>query len=268
MCSRSSTATVFEAKRMRGQPSLESQEWPPPRRVHADRRADIPRVYGWSHAAAFVKPTRHPLLVIAMHWGTMLALMIAVAVMFVRDAIENDTARQVLLQVHRQLGLLLLLAVVWRIAVRIRKNLADDAPDMASLLRWSAKATHVLLYGLLLALPLVGWALTSAHGIWLSFFGIFRLPMLVAADSEFADTLSDYHIWLAWGLLAFVIPHAAAALWHHFVRRDTVLTAMLPGTAGAVQVADRRPVQRRSLPNARQSTGVSPAGTPVYPPGK
>ena len=246
---------------MSGQPSLESQEWPPSRRLHADRRADVPRVYAWSHAAAFVKPTRHPLLVIAMHWGTMLALIVAVAVMFVRDAIENDTARQVLLQVHRQLGLLLLLAAMWRIAVRIRKNLADHAPDMASLLRWSAKATHVLLYGLLLALPLVGWALTSAHGIWLSFFGIFRLPMLVAADSEFADTLSDYHIWLAWGLLAFVIPHAAAALWHHFVRRDTVLTAMLPGRAGVVQVADRRRAERRNLPNSGQSTGVSAAGT-------
>src|SRR5882672_285364 len=160
MCLPSSTATASEERCMSSGPdSRQSPEPAPSRRLHTDRRSDIPRVYAWSHAAAFVKPTRHPLLVIAMHWGTMLALIVAVAVMFVRDAIENDTARQVLLQVHRQLGLLLLLAAMWRIAVRIRKNLADHAPDMASLLRWSAKVTHVLLYGLLLALPLVGWAL-------------------------------------------------------------------------------------------------------------
>jgi len=231
---------------MSGPPGHEALESAPSRRVRPDRRADIPRVYVWSHEAAIIKPTRHPLLVIAMHWGTLLALIVAVAATFVRDAIEDDTYRQALLQVHRQLGLLVLLVAVWRVVVRIRRNLADNAPDMAFVLRWAAKATHVFLYGLLIALPLVGWALTSAHGIWLSFFGIFRLPMLVAADSEFADTLSDYHIWLAWGLLAIVAAHAAAALWHHFVRRDTVLTAMLPGTAGAVQVADRRRAQRRN----------------------
>jgi len=231
---------------MSGPPGSETLESAPSRRVQADRRADIPRVYAWSHAAAIIKPTRHPLLVIAMHWGTLLAVVIAVAATFIRDAIEDDTYRQALLQVHRQLGLLVLVVAVWRVAVRIRRNLADYAPDMAFVLRWAAKATHVFLYGLLIALPLVGWALTSAHGIWLSFLGMFRLPMLVAADSEFADTLNDYHIWLAWGLLAIVTAHAAAALWHHFVRRDTVLTAMLPGAAGGVQVEDRRRAQRRN----------------------
>jgi len=242
---------------MSEQSGPESLDRPFSRRVHTDRRASIPRVYAWSHAAVAVKPKRHPLLVIAMHWGTMLALIVAVAVMFVRDVIENDTFRQALLHVHRQLGLLLLLAVVWRIAVRVRKGLADHAPGMAFLLRWAAKAAHVFLYGLLIALPLVGWALTSAHGIWLSFLGIFRLPMLVAADSEFADTLNDYHIWLAWALLALVTAHAAAALWHHFVRRDAVLTAMLPGAAGTVPMADRRRGERRRPQYSQQPTSIN-----------
>jgi cytochrome b561 len=49
-----------------------------------------------------------------------------------------------------------------------------------------------------------------------------------ASDSELAGVLSDYHVLLAWILLIFVGMHAAAALWHHFVRRDAVLAAMLP----------------------------------------
>ena len=60
-------------------------------------------------------------------------------------------------------------------------------------------------------------------------FGFIPLPDLVAADSDLADTLSDYHIWAAWVLLSLLVPHVLAALWHHYIRRDGVLTAMLPG---------------------------------------
>ena len=235
----------------------------PPRHDRVERRTEIPRVYAWSHAPLVVKPNRHPMLLMVLHWGSMLALIIAVAVMFVRDAIEDDSYRLVLLQIHRQLGLLLLVAVVWRVVARLRRGLADHAPDMAFLLRWSAKAMHVFLYGVLLALPLVGWALTSAHGVWLSFLGVVRLPMLVTADSEFADTLSDYHIWLAWCLLALVAAHAAAALWHHFGRRDTVLTAMLPGKPRAKVFVDRRRPQRSGPLDSPQSGALNTVGSVI-----
>jgi cytochrome b561 len=96
------------------------------------------------------------------------------------------------------------------------------------LLRWAAHAGHTALYLLLVALPLEGWALTSAHGITLSLLGAVHLPALIGADSELADTLQDYHVLGAWFLLGFVLMHAAAAMWHHYVRRDAVLAAMAP----------------------------------------
>jgi cytochrome b561 len=172
---------------------------------------------------------KHPALIVSLHWGSLIAILVSVAVMFARDAIEDTSMRQFLLQAHRQLGLVVL-AVVWiRIMVRLTRRLADHSNGMGALMRRAAQAAHVLLYGLLIALPVVGWALTSAHDIPLSFLGVIHLPKLVAADSELADTLSDYHVWLAWGLLAAVAIHVAAALWHHFIRRDAVLDAMLPG---------------------------------------
>jgi cytochrome b561 len=156
------------------------------------------------------------------------AIVIAVAAMFVRDAVEDKFWRQALLEIHRQLGLLVLMGVGVRIALRVLTGLVDHAPDMAGVVRWAARMAHVLLYGLLIALPLEGWALTSAHGITLALLGTVHLPNLIAPDSELADVLSDYHVSLSWILLIFVGMHAAAALWHHFVRRDAVLTAMLP----------------------------------------
>jgi cytochrome b561 len=152
--------------------------------------------------------------------------------MFVRDATEDRAWRQALLEIHRQLGLLVLLGAGVRVAIRALKGLADHAPDMSAFLRWAAKAAHLLMYGVLVALPLLGWAVTSAHGIALTFLGGVPLPMLVSADSELADTLTDYHVWLAWGLLALIVAHVAAAVWHHVGRRDGVLRAMLPRGVG------------------------------------
>ena len=104
---------------------------------------------------------------------------------------------------------------------------------MGAFLRRTAGVAHGLLFGLLIALPLLGWALSSAHGITVALLGAVPLPKLVTPDSELADTLSDYHVWLAWGLLVLVGMHVAAAAWHHFVRRDAVLRAMLPGRPGS-----------------------------------
>ena len=81
-------------------------------------------------------------------------------------------------------------------------------------------------------------SVTNAHGVALTFLGSVPLPKLLPADSELADTLTDYHVWLAWGLLALVMAHAAAAIWHHFGRRDGVLRAMLPKVAGRRVVAE------------------------------
>jgi cytochrome b561 len=175
---------------------------------------------------------KHPRLIVALHWGSLIAIVVAVGVMFARDAIEDTTMRQFLLQAHRQLGLVVLAVVWFRVMVRLTSKLADHSHGMSALMRWAAGAAHVLLYGLLIAIPVVGWALTSAHDVPLNFLGIIHLPKLVSADSELADTLSDYHVWLAWGLLAAVAAHVAAALWHHFIRRDSVLYAMLPGRSG------------------------------------
>jgi cytochrome b561 len=208
----------------------------------------IVRNLGRSQGPAEVR-AKHPALIVGLHWGSLIAILVSVGVMFTRDAIEDTSMRQFLLQAHRQLGLVVL-AVVWiRIMVRLTMKFADHANGMHALMHLAARGAHVLLYGLLIALPVVGWACTSAHDIPLSFLGVIHLPKLVAADSELADTLSDYHVWLAWGLLAAVAIHVAAALWHHFIRRDAVLDAMLPGRS-------RMPTRHGSQP---ASVGSQPA---------
>jgi cytochrome b561 len=175
---------------------------------------------------------RHASSVIRTHWTCALLVTLAAATALLRELTENGHLRSWLIEAHRQLGLMVLLGLGIRLALRIRVGLADTSRDMPQALRMAATAAHLLLYGLLLAIPLLGWALSSAHEVTLRLFGMLPLPALVEADADLADSLTDQHVLASWVLLAAVLAHVAAALWHHFVRRDQVLSAMLPEAAG------------------------------------
>ena len=190
-----------------------------------------------SSASASPAIERHPLVTRVLHWATAVILVVSVSAILYRETTEQKTLRQVLMELHRQLGLLVLLLLVARVAVRSVKGLVNHALGRSAARRRAAAVAHWSMYGVIAGLVLLGWALCNAHAIHLRLFGVIPLPDLVAADSDLADTLSDYHIWAAWVLLSLVVPHVLAALWHHYIRHDGVLTAMLP--AGSLT---RRPL--------------------------
>ena len=175
------------------------------------------------------RPThRHGNATIALHWASSAAVLLSAVAVLARELTENETLRSLLLDVHRQTGLFVLLAWALRLAVRWRVGMANHAGDMPWPLRLAAHGAHLSLYAALLALPLLGIATSQAHEVTVRLFGLWRLPMLVEADPDLAERLSDWHGYVAWALLALVAAHIAAALWHHLMRRDGVLSAMLP----------------------------------------
>jgi polyisoprenoid-binding protein YceI len=80
-------------------------------------------------------------------------------------------------------------------------------------------------------MPLLGWLHSSAAGFPVVLFGVLPLPNLVAADKALADTLGFAHWIGGWALVALIVGHAGAALWHHYKLRDDVLQRMLPGAS-------------------------------------
>src|SRR5256885_699996 len=165
-----------------------------------------------SSASAPPAIERHPLVTRVLHWATAVILVVSVSAILYRETTEQKTLRQVLMELHRQLGLLVLLLLVARVAVRSVKGLVNHAPGPSAARRRAATVAHWSMYGVIAGLVLLGWALCNAHAIHLRLFGVIPLPDLVAADSDLADTLSDYHIWAAWGLLSLGVPHLPAAL--------------------------------------------------------
>jgi cytochrome b561 len=164
---------------------------------------------------------------VALHWLTLLCVVSAVVLILIRDEVAGRAMRQWLLDGHRHFGVLVLLLFVARVALRIRSGKLPPGGDPSRLTRAAAALVHAALYALLLALPLLGWALNDALGKPAHLLGV-ALPALVGVDEDLADTLLTWHQDAAWLLLGLVLLHAAAALWHHFVLRDGVLRTMLP----------------------------------------
>jgi cytochrome b561 len=105
--------------------------------------------------------------------------------------------------------------------------LSDLLPRRSRRARIVAGTVHGLLHGLLLAVPILGWSLSSADGQRIVVFGL-PLTLPVAADEEAADKLHAWHTTLAWTFVSLIAAHALAACWHQFLRREPILRAMLP----------------------------------------
>jgi len=90
----------------------------------------------------------------------------------------------------------------------------------------AAHATHALLYVAFFAVPLSGWAMSSALGYPIVWFGVLPLPDLLPKNPELGEVLEEVHELLAWGLALLVLAHIGAALKHHFIDRDGLLKRM------------------------------------------
>ncbi len=134
---------------------------------------------------------------------------------------------------HKTLGISLLALVLFRIAWR----LANPTPVPPSgMRRWErplARASHVLLYVVMLAMPLSGWVIHSAANFPLKLYGLVLLPSIAPADKALQTQAELVHLTLFWIFVALLLLHVGAALHHHFVYRDDTLTRMLPARSKA-----------------------------------
>jgi superoxide oxidase len=168
---------------------------------------------------------------IALHWSVGVAIIAVAAIELLRGEIfpKDSYAREALKAVHDPAGTvvfaLVLLRLVWRSV--------HPAPAMPmSMHPWetvAAKLTHYALYAMMVMIPLTGIAYTLGRGRSID-FGIFQIayPLDHVINRNGTRTLKNVHEFLGQAVLVLAFVHAAAALWHHYVRKDDVLTRMLP----------------------------------------
>jgi cytochrome b561 len=166
---------------------------------------------------------------IALHWATVLLLVVMFASIWGRGLIGEDSpAGAGLLTLHRSAGVTLWLVAFCRISWRLTFAMRPPLPASVSPLQArAAAATEGALYLLLLAQPVTGLMQTLARGRPFQIF-VFEVPQTMARDQTRAMLFHQAHELSAWLLLGLIGLHVGAALMHGVVRKDGVLPTMLP----------------------------------------
>jgi cytochrome b561 len=173
-------------------------------------------------------PERYGAVAQILHWIVVALVVVQYALGLQAADLPAGLERLKLLATHKSIGMTVLALAVLRLAWRGYDRPPTLRDTLPAWQRHAARATHALLYALLFAVPLAGWAASSAANHPVAWFGLFAVPGLVAPDPALKDAFVGLHHDLNRLLLATALLHAAAALHHHFVLRDDVLRRMLP----------------------------------------
>ena len=163
-----------------------------------------------------------------MHWLTLALFVGLFLIVWTIDAMQ-EAMRSPALQLHKSFGITVLGLTVVRLVWRVIAGVPAMPSDLPAWQKLVARASHYALYTLLLAQPLVGWLWSSAGTKPINFYFLVQLPWLIGPDNGLRRTLGNLHGTIGWTLLVLIAAHAAAALYHHFVRRDRVLLSMARG---------------------------------------
>lgn len=171
---------------------------------------------------------RYTRTAIFLHWLMALGLIGTFALGLYMPDLPLSPTKLKLFSWHKWAGVSLFFLGLVRLAWRLSHPAPPLPTTIAPALRLAAHAMHGLLYALMLAIPLSGWLMSSAKGFQTVWFGVLPLPDLLPRDTALGNRLEELHAALNYALLGLVIAHAGAALKHHFIDHDDVLTRMLP----------------------------------------
>ncbi|MDT9000015.1 cytochrome b [Paucibacter sp. APW11] len=172
--------------------------------------------------------SRYNGLAIFLHWLLALAIVGAFCMGLYMSDLPLSPTRLKLYNWHKWAGVTILALSALRLLWRLANKPPADLPMPA----WQARAAHLvhgLLYLSFFAIPLSGWAYSSAAGFPIVWFGVLPLPDFVPVDKALAHQLKELHELLAWGLALLVGAHVAAAVKHQLIDKDGLLQRMLPG---------------------------------------
>ena len=175
-----------------------------------------------------IQKNRYHTASIALHWLMVILFVVVYASIELRGLFEKGTElRESVKSLHFMFGLLIFCLVWLRLAMRVTYPAPRIEPAPPPWQALAAKAVHVMLYVLMIGMPLAGWLMLSAAGKPIPFFGL-ELPALIGKNKELAGQIKEVHELV--GTIGYYLIglHAAAALFHHYIKRDSTLRAMLP----------------------------------------
>ncbi len=169
---------------------------------------------------------------IVLHWAMALGIFFLFGLgLYMVELTYYDAWYQGSLDLHKSLGIVLLLVWIGRVAWRW----LNTNPDMAGtqLEKKAAHIAHLALYLLMLALMVTGYLISTADGRGIEVFGLFEIPAMSISFENQEDIAGDIHWGIAWSLIVMVALHSLAAIKHQLVNKDGTLTKMIRPSSGS-----------------------------------
>ena len=167
-----------------------------------------------------------------LHWLIAVCVLTTAPIAIAMIRVDKGPTQDFLFNFHKSLGVLILVLMILRLINRLAVGAPIADPGIEPWQKTVSAIVHTTLYALLLAMPIVGYIANSAYGAPTPFFGLFNLPAIIAENKALATQLFTIHRWVGWFVIMLVLLHVSAALYHYFLRGDTVLQRMLPRAMG------------------------------------
>lgn len=172
---------------------------------------------------------RYVLTARVLHWvvAALILTMIPIGIWMTVFEPKDEQFKLTLYDIHQSIGMTVWVLMIWRAVVRWRNPPPPLPADMPALMRFAAHATHLALYVLIIIQPVIGFIGTSAWGFPPTWFWLVPIPDIVPQSNALGAAMSAVHLWGARAIIILIILHIAAALYHRFVRHDTIMARML-----------------------------------------
>lgn len=133
-----------------------------------------------------------------------------------------------LVQIHKSLGIAILVLALIRLVMRFVYGAPALPPDLPEPIRLAAYSSMIVFYALMIVMPLLGWAMLSAAAYPVVIFGGLHLPPITPASPGLHTLLWNAHRYLAFAFFVTILMHIAAILFHKLVRNDGIFETMAP----------------------------------------
>lgn len=174
--------------------------------------------------------TYYGLIAQALHWIVVVGILLQFIWAWRIEETESIRQQFALVNQHKSIGVTVLLLVLVRMGWRLCNRVPPWPESMKLWERIAAGLVHWGLYGLMLMIPISGWAYSAAAGYGPEWFGWLELPAIFPVSESLERSMQQVHTWSGRLLLALVLVHVLAALRHQFVLKDGLLRRMWNGS--------------------------------------
>ena len=173
-----------------------------------------------------VSSARYSLTHRVLHWTMAVAILIAIPGGIVMGSLPPGGLQNNVYDLHKSLGVLVLVLAIVRIVVKRRNGVPAPASGLPAWQVMASTSVHHALYALMVVVPALGFVANSFYGAPIPFFWLFTIPTFTPHNEDIAGAIFSVHTALAILFSLLIAVHIAAALYHRYALKDAVFARM------------------------------------------